>query len=859
MKKIFTFFLCLCSITIMAQNQGGPDTYGYTWKNNSATNGPSFGWVDISSTGTLVTGLGDDNFVGPFNIGFTFQYYWTNPSTFYVGSNGYIAFNNAIQISSGSPTAFPFIPTSDGKDNFIAPFMSDLSFGGAGNSGECYYWSNNTDSLIISFIDLPFWTDDNGPLPTPQYQGTNTFQVILDATDSSIIFQYQDQQGSWDATYNTLTNPIVTGMENITGTIGLEVSTNLPTTPTVVKFYYPDSVTFSIVDVKPDYINGTGNKGFAMVAGVADTISGSTTNVGNTNVSTAYDVHCEIFASTNGVPSGSALFNEDFNVSSINAGQTITFDYATTFTPTAGIHHVITRTNLNGDLIINNDTIETELVVIDTTGVTEIDLSWTDGQLNGTFGFEGGAVHYIPPLYPVAVKNLTYYITDGDTSSPSTPFRARIWDDDGIGGAPGTILYDSIVPSSNIINIEDGGGALQPTIINLPSQVNVASGGFYVSWEATVQPSNSALLTDTQGPFSKRSYEVLGGIPGPYRNGEFEDLFIEATVSLLDPNIVIADFNASALVACPNDMIDFTNTSYNASSYAWTFDSGSPSTSMAIDPTVTWSTPGTYSITLVATGPTLDTLTKMITILDDPVAGFTMSNSNIGYQDTVMFTNTSTGADNYSWDFGDGGSDNAQDPSHIFDTTGTFSVCLTAINLCASDQDCQNVVVTCPSISADFSFTTSSVNATFTNTSSGTGNFVWDFDDGTVNTSQDPGTHAFAVPGSYNVCLSMTNGCDLQSVCKIVTVDWPEGIDDVITGGHLVLYPNPAGDAINIRTGKFKMDRVEVYNLIGELIYVQQLNSSEHTIEVKDLLNGVYMLKAYSDMNYFSSKFTVTH
>ncbi|MCH8332129.1 MAG: T9SS type A sorting domain-containing protein [Bacteroidetes bacterium] len=234
--------MTLVPFALFADN-GGPDDFGYKWRDNQSPNGPVYNWIDITSNGTMVLGLGDDNYVGPFSIGFDFHYYFDTITTFYIGSNGYISLNQGNSISPGFNPAWPYIPTADGKDNFLAPLLTDLILSGTGNAAQCYYQTINTDTLIISFIDVPFWSDDNGPPPANQFKGLNTFQVILSAVDSSITYQYMDQQGSWDAAYNTMTNPIVIGIENVDGTIGLEHSNStLPDSALAIKFYYPDTI-----------------------------------------------------------------------------------------------------------------------------------------------------------------------------------------------------------------------------------------------------------------------------------------------------------------------------------------------------------------------------------------------------------------------------------------------------------------------------------------------------------------------------------------------------------------------------------------------------------------------------------------
>ena len=55
-----------------------------------------FNWIDITGTGTTITGLGDDNVVGPFPIAFDFPFYGESKTQFWVNSNGAITFTSSI-------------------------------------------------------------------------------------------------------------------------------------------------------------------------------------------------------------------------------------------------------------------------------------------------------------------------------------------------------------------------------------------------------------------------------------------------------------------------------------------------------------------------------------------------------------------------------------------------------------------------------------------------------------------------------------------------------------------------------------------------------------------------------------------
>ena len=111
----------LATFSLVGQTSGGPDAYGYTWKSqaDTAQDAPNYNWIDISTIGTTVTGLGDDDFVGPLNIGFDFPYYWFTYNSLYIGSNGYVSFDPILIASSGT-LAFPNIPTTN-TENMINP------------------------------------------------------------------------------------------------------------------------------------------------------------------------------------------------------------------------------------------------------------------------------------------------------------------------------------------------------------------------------------------------------------------------------------------------------------------------------------------------------------------------------------------------------------------------------------------------------------------------------------------------------------------------------------------------------------------------------------------------------------------
>ncbi|MCK4822118.1 hypothetical protein KA005_40520, partial [bacterium] len=74
--------------------RGDTDAYGYYSMEDGDPGGPSFVWFDTSAAWTKIMGLGDDNNVGPYAIGWEFPYYWYKCDQFYFNSNGCISFSD---------------------------------------------------------------------------------------------------------------------------------------------------------------------------------------------------------------------------------------------------------------------------------------------------------------------------------------------------------------------------------------------------------------------------------------------------------------------------------------------------------------------------------------------------------------------------------------------------------------------------------------------------------------------------------------------------------------------------------------------------------------------------------------------
>lgn len=228
-----------------------------------------------------------------------------------------------------------------------------------------------------------------------------------------------------------------------------------------------------------------------------------------------------------------------------------------------------------------------------------------------------------------------------------------------------------------------------------------------------------------------------------------------------------ADFQASP-IACLNQAKPFRSLASGPGlTYLWDFGNGTTST--AANPSTTYTQPGQYSVTLTVTnsiGCTATvTKTNYITV-PDPKASFTIPpNLPVCPPILVQLTNTSTGHNSSTWDFGDNSSSNQSDPAHVYNLPGTYTIRLTVY----SEGNCsstitQDLLVKGPIGTRTMTPVTGCVphDVTFTAQSANAVKYIWDMDNGNVQTTTtNTFSYKYEQPGIYTprVVLEDAQGC----------------------------------------------------------------------------------------------------
>ena len=233
---------------------------------------------------------------------------------------------------------------------------------------------------------------------------------------------------------------------------------------------------------------------------------------------------------------------------------------------------------------------------------------------------------------------------------------------------------------------------------------------------------------------------------------------------------VSAAFTGPA-TACQNAPVKFANTSQPIpTSVQWNFGDGTTST--AIQPTKTFTSAGTYKITLTSFfSGCSDVATRTITILPLPNAGFTASGllSTCKFPLTVNFKSNDTTLAAYQWSFGDGSTSDSINPVHVYATPGLYNVSLnvTGTNGCTNKIVRNNLVYFGPPSVLRINGLPYRGCAPFESKLSAqisspepVASYLWNFGDSTTSTEIAP-FHIWAKAGNYNISLTITtvNGC----------------------------------------------------------------------------------------------------
>lgn len=231
-------------------------------------------------------------------------------------------------------------------------------------------------------------------------------------------------------------------------------------------------------------------------------------------------------------------------------------------------------------------------------------------------------------------------------------------------------------------NICEGAGA------TLSANVNGGTSAYSYSW----QPGNLSAAGPTVTPATTTVYSLTVT--------DANGCTVAGTQTVNVSPIPVVSFTPSDTNGCAPLCVTFTSPTQPGDVLEWDFGDGNTSTGNSPQ-TNCYVLPGTYDVSLTVTSVNGCTATlvdpSLTTTFASPTASFSYSPEYITLFDpNVSFTDNSTGADLWLWNFGDAANSfsTLQNPNFVYSDTGCFPVTLTVTNLNGcSDDTIQDVCI----------------------------------------------------------------------------------------------------------------------------------------------------------------------
>jgi gliding motility-associated-like protein len=316
---------------------------------------------------------------------------------------------------------------------------------------------------------------------------------------------------------------------------------------------------------------------------------------------------------------------------------------------------------------------------------------------------------------------------------------------------------------------------------------------------------------------------------------------------------------------CEGELLNFSDISVitNDSIISWNWDFGDGTASNIQNPTHIYNIEGNYDvILLVSTEHCSDADTQSIYINPAPIIDISPSQTDGCNYTNVIFTNNTTGATSYFWNFGDGITSIVPSPNHTFINNTAASIVFPVTVVAISPVGCRDTlqidITIHPSpvaaLSSNATPGCSPLVVDFENFSLGASTYLWNFGDGTFSSETNP-QHIFVNDTSfikyYNVILTAYSefGC-ADSINQFVTV-----------------FPNPDYDFTITPDSTCNPSLVQLTTVPGEYSYewfygdgTSQLAGANtwHMYNSSSLFDTTYTVQLVTT-TFFGCKDTVSH
>lgn len=616
---------------------------------------------------------------------FSFQ---PNPIHIYNDTGTYTAMLIGIDSNSCNIADTAYMDVWVRDDSLVANFLPNLQVDCDSNKVELTTFAYNTTSYLWSMGDGNSYTTDS---ITHYYSGPGNYNITLIITDttkcnladtfSAAVFIPASIDASFSISDNYGCAPLSTnfsvnnnGTSSFNWNFGDGSGSILPNTSHI----YQNAGVYTVRLVVTD----------SSSCNVADTALATITVIDSSADATINFKRTFFGCDSVQITAWSTYVGEDNELWDFGDGTTATTDTVQHVYSMAGtytITHVIT------DLQQICNPIDTEQIVISLLPLNiSITIPDTGGCLPFTASFTGNSA--------LLSTDFFWFFGDGDSTSGDIvqhtynstgtfTVTAIATDTNACVGADSSIAIITVIDDAvtadfllTVLNNCDSN-----LVIQLNNQSINATNYYWDFGDGT-----TSVLTDANYSYSIPATYTVTLIAEDTNRCHPRDTAMQQVQ--LKPNLLI-DFSVADV--CLGIPVQFINKSNPSADFFWNF--GDNTTSSQYSPFHLYNSTGTFTATLFITDTSTcdvtDTLTRSITVNQQPIAFFEMGSDTFPYDVPIAFSNQSQFFTDVLWNFGDGTSTTDENPVHRYTTIGWHTVCLTASNPTCADTFCKDIFI----------------------------------------------------------------------------------------------------------------------------------------------------------------------
>ena len=432
------------------------------------------------------------------------------------------------------------------------------------------------------------------------------------------------------------------------------------------------------------------------------------------------------------------------------------------------------------------------------------------------------------------------------------------------------------------------------------------------SWVYSMESSGNYFRPVFQGTYDV-TFSADGYYPQTIENISTQNKELTIVDVQLNAGDLIPDFAANMTTVPVGSNIDFSDLSFGGvTSWEWTFEGGTPSTSNTQNPNISYNAVGSFDVSLtISDGTNTQTITKEDYITAN--VEYVMQNTTVSTCEGIFYDTGGAGSEygnneNFTMTFLPSVSSNKieaeftsfnvefesscdYDWLKIYDGTSTSSPLISKYcgtlspwTVTATNDDgaltfqfysdgsvtesgwVANISCIPPAQApvADFTADLTSIieeeSIVFTDLSQNNPtSWEWTFEGGTPETSNDQNPEiTYSNEGVFDVSLTVSNsfGSDSYIIEDYITVAPLISGVGTINQDEFKIYPNPAKDKISVSSSE-NIKSIEIISLLGKTMKKLTIENDFVSINVSDMHEGIYFMRIDANSGISNWKFQV--